>query len=251
MSTDLLEIEATVDDVILGVYGAERTHSQSVQLRVALEFESRSWGDAGCAVDYARLHAELVFILTRARFHTVEAATEALASYVLAPPTDDAPRARPVRAEVSLAKLAAMPGGLARLTVRRAAESYVEKTEVKPFGQVDILAEGAEVGLYRLRVAPGRKIPAHVHRVMQESELVLGDGLLLQGAPVARGTSVDWPLDFAHEYTNASAVAQTILCIDRPRFRPDDEIEVPGRALLPPPLRALYPPGDADTRWSL
>ncbi len=100
--------------------------------------------------------------------------------------------------------------------------------EEKPFGQVDIVAETRDLGIYRLNVAPGRSIPLHVHRVMQESEMVLGDGLLLSGVAVAAGTVHRWPHQAAHRYDNPTSRWQSILCVDTPRFLPEDEVEVSG-----------------------
>ena len=133
---------------------------------------------------------------------------------------------------------------LPSLQLHRAAEEMHYTREDKPFGQVDIVHEGAGYGLYRLRVKPGGFIPTHVHRVMEESELVLGTGLLLQGQPVARGTAFHWPRGFAHRYDNPTDTEQTVLCVDRPRFSPDDEVEVPAPAggLAPVRGQSYYPP---------
>ena len=62
---------------------------------------------------------------------------------------------------------------------------------------------------------------------MEEHELVVGSGLLLQGKPVRPGLAFSWPRDLAHRYDNPTDVEQTILCVDRPAFIPTDEIEVP------------------------
>jgi dihydroneopterin aldolase len=37
-----------------------------------------------------------------------------------------------------------------------------------------------------------------------------------------------WPKGAAHTYTNPTDRHQTILCVDLPRFIPEDEIEVAG-----------------------
>ena len=107
------------------------------------------------------------------------------------------------------------------------------------FGRVDILYEDETLGLYVLAVAPGARIPPHFHRVMAESELVLDAGLLQQGRPVARGAAFRWPKGFIHEYRNPTRAERRILCLDRPPFIPDDEVEVSG----PVELRPLAPAG--------
>jgi dihydroneopterin aldolase len=100
--------------------------------------------------------------------------------------------------------------------------------EQKPFGTVDVIHETDEAGIYRLNLSPRRGIPLHVHRKMQESEMALGDGLLCQGRPISAGTVLRWPHDAPHRWDNPTDRWQTILCVDAPRFMPDDEIEVQG-----------------------
>ena len=98
--------------------------------------------------------------------------------------------------------------------------------EEKSFGEVDVIHATKGCGIYRLRVAPKRSIPTHEHRVMEERELILGDGLLLQGRRVEPGTAFSWPKGLAHRYENPTDTEQTILCVDRPAFLVEDEIEV-------------------------
>ncbi len=112
------------------------------------------------------------------------------------------------------------------------------------------------MGIYRLRIAPGRTIPTHEHRVMNEAELVLGHGLLLQGKPVLAGTGFRWPKHLPHRYDNPRPLEQTVLCVDRPAFIPDDEVEVPEptSGLAPIEGRAYYPtaastPEAEGERW--
>jgi len=63
---------------------------------------------------------------------------------------------------------------------------------------------------------------------MRESELMLGDGLLCQGHPVAAGSVFRWPHDTPHRYDNPTRRWQSILCVDSPRFIEADEIPVEG-----------------------
>lgn len=102
------------------------------------------------------------------------------------------------------------------------------------FGAAHILYENEVLGLYVLEVAPGRAIPAHFHRVMQEAELVLDANLLLQGRPVRPGDAFAWSAGQVHEYRNPTAAPKRILCIDRPKFIPEDEVVAPGNHELAP-----------------
>ena len=108
--------------------------------------------------------------------------------------------------------------------------------EVEPsvFGAAHVVYESAALGLYVLEVAPGAAIPAHFHRVMEESELVLDAGLLQQGRPVRAGDAFTWPPGYVHEYRNPGETPKRILCIDRPKFIPEDEVLVTGAPELIP-----------------
>jgi dihydroneopterin aldolase len=78
---------------------------------------------------------------------------------------------------------------------------------------------------------------------MEESELVLGNGLLLQGRPVARGQAFHWAQGFPHRYDNPTHTEQTVLCVDRPRFIPSEEVETeePAEGLAPVVGTDYYP----------
>jgi mannose-6-phosphate isomerase-like protein (cupin superfamily) len=100
-------------------------------------------------------------------------------------------------------------------------EFEIERTA---FGAAHIVHEDDTLGLYILEIAPHSTIPAHSHQVMRESELILDDGLLQQGEPVAPGTAFAWPLGHIHAYRNPTGRPLRILCVDSPRFMPEDEV---------------------------
>lgn len=96
------------------------------------------------------------------------------------------------------------------------------------WGSVDVIFESKSAGLYRLNIASGKAIPLHVHKVMDESELVLDAGLLCQGRPAWPGLAHRW-LQAKHCYSNpGDGRTRSVLCVDSPCFRPDDEIVVDG-----------------------
>ena len=121
------------------------------------------------------------------------------------------------------------------------ATALVERPEFEVehtvFGAAHIVHEDDTLGLYILEIAPHGTIPAHCHRVMRESELILDDGLLQQDRPVARGDAFAWPLGHVHGYRNPTDRARRILCIDSPRFMPEDEAPLASA----PPLVPLAP----------
>lgn len=238
---DVLSIRDLEVRCIVGLYARERDLPQPLIVDVDLWLDTRAAARSEAltaTVDYGRLAGELRFLLESSHFRLLETAAEALARWLLAPPSAERPRPRVERARVRLTKPEALGGGArASLAIVRDAADVTLEQEEKPFGVVDIIHVGRDCGIYRLRIAPGRAIPTHVHQVMDEHELVLGDRLLLQRRPVAAGMAFHWPKDLPHRYDNPSDVEQTVLCVDRPPFLPHDEIEVedpPGGLVLPP-----------------
>ncbi len=179
-------------------------------------------------------------------------APEGVASVTLAPLSGIArfliDAAAPWLATPDLARLlgaaffAFTPGAARAAISLRAGDAQVHAWLARPhfavehnaFGRVDILYEDETLGLYVLAIAPGQVIPAHMHRVMLESELVLDAGLLQQGCPVAPGAAFHWPKGFVHEYRNPGDAERRVLCLDRPRFLPEDEVQVTAAAELLP-----------------
>lgn len=244
---DLIELRKLRAECVVGVYPSERTHPQPLLLDLGLHFDAREaarGGGLGATIDYAKLAGEVRFLLQASRFYLLETAAEALASYLLAPPTPDVPRAPVQAVTLRLSKPRALAGSaLASLQIHRVAEEMDYVVEKKDSYEVDCIFEDASTGIYRLRVAPHSRIPTHVHRVMDESEMVLGSGLHLQGQPVEPGSAFHWPRDFPHLWENRSDTEQTILCVDRPSFMAEDEIvvDVPEEKLRLPEPVSFYP----------
>jgi dihydroneopterin aldolase len=226
---------------VVGVYPHERHIAQPLGLDVELcldtELAARS-ERLRHSVNYAALGQQLCFLLETGRFHMLETAAHALCRYLLAPPARGERRAQIARVRLTLHKPTALGGrGVPSLTVERDA-SWVELAhEEKPFGTVDVIFETRDVGIYRLNIAPQRGIALHVHRVMDESEMVLSSGLLCQGKAAPAGTVHRWPLGAAHCYHNPTQRYQTVLCVDAPRFLEVDEIEVEGEPAVVPAKR--------------
>ncbi|WP_373046709.1 dihydroneopterin aldolase [Vulgatibacter sp.] len=236
-SLDAIEVRGLRADCIVGVYPEERRTVQTLQVDLALFLDTRA-AAAGAgleaSLDYARLAGEIRFLLESCRFRLLETAAEALCSYILAPPTADAPHAQVEAVSVRLTKPGALGGdAVPSLEIHRSREEMGFPVEEKKWGRVDVLHASQGCGIYRLRIAPGASIPTHVHQAMEERELILGSNLLLQGRPVAPGSAFRWPKDLPHRYDNPAQVEGTILCVDRPAFLPHDEIEVAHEGELP------------------
>ncbi|MBJ6763598.1 dihydroneopterin aldolase [Myxococcaceae bacterium JPH2] len=244
---DVIEVRGLTVDCIVGIYNRERVAPQPLRLDVALFLDTRSaavGGKLASTVHYGRLLGELRFLLEACRFELLESAGEAICRYILAPPTQDAPRAQVQAVTVRITKPEALRRfAVPSLQVHRTAREMNYVVEEKHFGRVDIIHEGANYGVYRLRVKPGGFIPTHRHERMEESELMIGSGLLLQGRPVARGMAFLWAPGFVHRYDNPTAIEQTVLCVDRPRFIPSDEVETepPEGGLVPAVGTTFYP----------
>jgi len=227
---DRLALRGMRFDCIIGLCDHERVEPQPVELDVVLHFHMRRAAHEGRiahTIDYARVVGELRFILVAARFLLLESAAEALAAWLLMPPSLDVPRPQVEEVEVRLAKPRALGGrAVPEITVRRQRSDFPPNLETKTFGFVDVIFESPECGVYRERVSPRTVLPTHVHRHIDEMELALGGGLLLQGAPVAAGVAHEWPRDHAHRWENPTDVEQSFLCVDRPKFIHTDEIEV-------------------------
>lgn len=245
MSRDVISIEGLRVDCVVGVYPRERNRVQPLEVSVRMGLDTRRAGATerlGDTVDYAATANQIAFLLRSCRFHMLETAARALARLLLAPPAPGERRARIQELTLRLEKPYALAGhGVPSLEIHRSARDVTLAHEHKPFGTVDVIEETRHVGIYRLNLAPGRGIPLHVHKTMQESEMILGDGLLCQGKPVAAGTMFRWPKDAPHRYDNPTDRWQSILCVDSPPFLPEDEIEVEGSPAEVKPLPPFIP----------
>lgn len=227
---DKLSLRGMRFDCIVGLFDFERNTPQPVDLSVTLHFDTRQaalHGKLVQTIDYSRLLGELRFILTASRFRLLESAAEAVAAWVLVPPSSDVPRPQVQEVEVGLSKLVALSGAaVPTLEIHRDRSDFPMTIEEKSFGFVDVVFETKECGVYRERIRPRTVLPTHSHQFLDESELVLGSGFLLQGLPVEAGLAHTWPRGFPHRYENITDIEQSFMCIDRPAFIPTDEREV-------------------------
>lgn len=215
---------------IVGAYRSERMTPQFVKIDLSLFLDTRTASKSDRlldTIDYSELNGEVQFLLESSRFNLLESAAEAVARYVLAPPLKGSRRAEVRSTTVQMTKLHPLnTGAVPILKVHRTRDEIAFAVEERRFGEVDVVFETHHCGIYRLRVKPKGIIPTHVHRTMEEAEMVLGGGLLLQNEPVQRGIAHRWPKEFPHRYENYTDQEQVILCIDRPAFIPEDEILV-------------------------
>lgn len=217
----LLPLKARLLDSILPA------NNPDILLFLSLDLQCQPTPPQTRAAALARLRHELEFLLSQILFENTQDLAHCLNLYLLS----DGLRTRlPNRLQIEQ-----LAGRL--IQQDSCSEKHLDEwqcsrkkvsitTEVSDFGMVDIVYEGLQVGLYRLYILPQKSIPAHYHQQMLESELILSDGLLLQGQPVPSGLVLNWPKGYIHSYTNVSPSTQVVLCIDCPAFIRNDEIVV-------------------------
>jgi len=240
-----MDARICVDDLevscLIGCLDAERRVEQTVKVDLWVELDitrpaltdslDRTW-------NYAAIADQMDFILRSGQFWLLESACRVLLRWLLVPPADGEGRPAATAAGVSITKFGVLPGrAKPRLTVSGRASDETFQRETNPWGTVDVIEETDRLGLYRLDVAPRHGIPHHVHRRMLEHEMVLTDGIVgwhdgTEPTPLAAGTRRDWPHNLPHGYWNPLDRVASILCLDRPRFDPTDEVVVSGAPSL-------------------
>ena len=214
-------------ECIVGIHEHERTTPQPLRIGVELHFERQpnAFGASLAeSVDYSVVAGQVSFVLEIGKFRLLETAAEAICHLLLAPSPPDRPSRRPSSVSIRIQKPLAL-NGLAEpwVAITRHSNEVQYGKEVNHFGEVDLLHENDDCGIYLLRIPPGAKIPAHFHAEMDEGELVMSDGLLLQSQPIQEGMAHSWPKAFVHEYHNPTEHERSILCVNVPKFNPADE----------------------------
>lgn len=226
--SDAITIEGLEVECIIGWYEHERERPQRlvVGVTMAVDTEQAAMQDLlSGTVDYEWVSTQIAFVLKLGRFRLLETAALTICRALLLAPVDGESRGQIEAVDLSLRKPSALGGrGVPLLRMKRLASAMELRQETKPFGAVDIIHENGDVGFYRLKIHPGRRIGLHEHRQMDEAELVLSTGLHCQGSPAAAGSIRQWPHGFSHHYDNPTDRTQSLLCIDRPAFVETDEI---------------------------
>lgn len=227
---DTISLRDLKVDCLIGIHPHERIEKQPLILSCDLHLARRP-GEMGRSleesVDYSEVVGIIGFVLQAGEFRLLETAVEAICHVLLGPHVPGNPTKQLEAVTLTVSKPNAL-GGMAvpSVSVHRARVELTFNQEPNGFGSVDIIHENRDCGIYRLRIAATGEIPAHIHRVMGEAELVMSNGLLLQGEPVAAGTAHFWPLNFVHAYSNPTEEERSILCVNRPIFMPEDEVVV-------------------------
>lgn len=223
--TDTIAICGLQVDCIIGVHAHERDDAQPLSVDIELGLDLRRPGHTGRigdTCDYSQVADEVRELLQFRRYQLLEAAAEEICAMLLGlhPEVESARlQLRKPRALTGLAE-AAMVG------VRRTQADFPRRFETSRFGQVEILLETREAGLYLLHVDPGRAIPPHHHQRMRELEWVVRGALWWKDAQLPLRRVRTWPRGEVHGYDNRGDERATVFCCDTPPFIPEDEIEV-------------------------
>jgi FolB domain-containing protein len=235
---------------VIGVYQGEKISPQPLILDFGLSFDlsaSARTDDIALTVNYARLTAEIRFLMETGRFLLIETAAEALCSWILSPPTPDAPRPQVDSVELLLHKPKALGprGGVPTVQITRQVSSQTLKQENTTFGRIDVIHEGKTQGIYRMSIAPGKSMGARGQASVEKSDMILGAKLRLQNRPARAGMVYRWPPNVSSRWENASDIEQTLLSVSRPATIPKDE-NVSDETLLPIEGESSYPAGEHE-----
>jgi dihydroneopterin aldolase len=225
MSRDRVFIHELRVDCIVGVLDHERQRTQPLLLDVELGLDVSEAAYAGriaATCDYTRVADEIAAMLEFRRYRLLEMAAEELCAMLIGLH----PMLEEVRVRVRKPQALAGRAREAGVELHRFARELARTREHSEFGEVEILHQSRDAGLYLLHIEPGREIPAHYHRVMRELEwLVVGD-IERDGERLRGFCPVVWRKHRVHRYVNVGPQRATLFCCDSPPFVREDEIVV-------------------------
>lgn len=212
-------------DCIVGILPEERAREQPVRLDVELRLDVSAAAYSGKidrTVDYARAAQEIEALLRFRRYRLLEMAAEELCAMLLGVHNclDEVtlfvqkPHALRVRANS------------VGVEVTRTRRDFPHHRDHPEFGEVEIIHESREAGLYLLHIDPGQSIPTHYHAVMRELEWLVAGSVERDGRRLDGFSPKAWPRGQRHTYRNAGPERATLFCCDSPPFIPDDEVVV-------------------------
>lgn len=225
MARDRIHVHELHVDCIVGVYPHERTTAQPllVDLELGLDTGEAAYsGRIAATCDYSRVASEVETLLRFRKYRLLEMAAEELAAMLFG--------VHRVLSEVRvrLSKPRALEGRArtAGVEIHRRRADFVVMRERSEFGEVEILYQTREAGLYLLHVEVAREIPTHYHQRMRELEWLIGGTLERDGEPLHGFAPVEWEKGRAHRYVNIGDQRATLFCCDMPPFMPEDEIPI-------------------------
>ena len=221
-------------DCIIGANPWERHQTQRLVLQVELELNlgsAASLDRLDLTVDYESVSSQILFLLHLGQFRLLETACQALCNTLLLAPKEGERRAAIEAVKIRVDK----PGGLLGqatpgVEIVRRCEEVSFLVRQTSYGQLYVVHESSELGIYRKCLVPGAIVPVHQHRAHQEAEMLISDGMSLQDGMGTIGSIRLWPTCCPHGYCNVTQATQSVLCVSRPIAGSDDEVLVEGLA---------------------
>jgi dihydroneopterin aldolase len=229
MGRDAIRVRGLRVECIIGIREAERSAVQPLDVDLDLFLDTSQAAFSGriaATCDYDTVSEEVRLLLQFRRYQLLEMAAEEIAAMLLGVHGIlDAVRVR-------LHKPQALVGRAreASVEVERTPADYPRQREKNEFGEVEILYESQQAGLYLLHVDEGRSIPPHYHRTMKELEWRVAGTIERDGRRLEGLDPMQWEHGQVHTYVNAGRGRATLFCCDHPPFSPKDEIVVDGPA---------------------
>jgi dihydroneopterin aldolase len=225
MPRDRIHVHELHVDCIVGVHPHERTTPQPllIDLELGLDTGEAAYsGRIAATCDYSRVVSEVETLLGFRKYRLLEMAAEELAAMLFG--------VHRVLSSVGvrLSKPRALEGRArtAGVEIQRTRGDFVPMRERSEFGEVEILYQSREAGLYLLHVEAGREIPTHYHARMHELEWLIAGAIERDGERLHGFAPVEWEKGRAHRYVNVGKQRATLFCCDMPPFIPEDEIPV-------------------------
>ncbi|MFV8751117.1 dihydroneopterin aldolase [Nannocystaceae bacterium ST9] len=223
MARDRIHVHELRVDCIVGVYPHERTTPQPllIDLELGLDTSEAAYsGRIAATCDYSRVASEIETLLGFRRYRLLEMAAEEVAAMLLG--------VHRVIGSIRLrmSKPMALEGRarVAGVEIQRTRADFMPIRERSEFGEVEILYQTREAGLYLLHIEAGREIPAHFHERMRELEWLHAGAIERDGERLYGFAPVEWSKGRVHRYVNVGNARASLFCCDMPPFMPEDEI---------------------------
>jgi dihydroneopterin aldolase len=239
---DSINIRDLNVDCMIGVNADERQRTQRLVIQVELQLNidrAATLDRLDLTVDYEAVCSQILFLLHLGQFRLLETACQVVCRTLLLPPTDGERRAAIESCKIRIDKPEGLAGqALPGVQVTRRAVDVSYSALQTAYGTLDVVHETPELGIYRKNLAPGASVPVHLHRNHQEAEMLISHGVRVQNGAGTLGSVRLWPSDCPHGYGNPTDMTQSVLCVSRPPYTPEDEILVQGEGI---PVAPLHP----------
>lgn len=165
---DVIKLSNFRTSGIVGWLAIEQQTPQPIDVEIELHLDLSSaadQGDLSQTVDYAAVQSQVVMLVSSGSWRLIETVATAISRLLLSPPGPDEERAVVQEVTVRVSKPAILAGGIPSVRIHRTGEWCDLGTRMEPPSTwVDVLAETANCGAYRLHVEPGSTfmVPAGV-----------------------------------------------------------------------------------------